>query len=365
MIAKLRKNWLLLLCLLMALLCGECLLGLRGVKNTLRSQQAAERWRGDNSLAFAQVTCCMPSGSGLSMEQLYAFKNEMAKKLIAASFDLEKTTGLYADAWSSFGTVRVSAGRRSGEVQANAVGGRFFDFHPLHLVSGNYLSPDDVMDDRVLLDRETAWLLFGGTELSGMSFSINGVPFVVAGVYDHDGDRFTRRAVDEGVMSIYMSWEGYRRLISQGQEKLQEPPVSCYELVMAEPVTGFAYSAAKEKFPVKTADVIDNSHRYETGRLLRLLRDLGERSMRKSDAAYPYWENAARSSEDSAALLLGTALLLGAFPAVVLIWQVIRLLVFGKRELEEDLIPKARDNIEEAVRVRARRRWEKKHPDRR
>jgi hypothetical protein len=79
------------------------------------------------------------------------------------------------------------------------------------------------MDDRVLLDRETAWLLFGGTELSGMSFSINGVPFVVAGVYDHDGDRFTRRAVDEGVMSIYMSWEGYRRLISQGQEKLQEP----------------------------------------------------------------------------------------------------------------------------------------------
>ena len=68
MIAKLKKNWLLLLCLLMALLCGACLLGLRGVKNTLRSQQAAERWRGDNSLAFAQVTCCMPAGSGLSME---------------------------------------------------------------------------------------------------------------------------------------------------------------------------------------------------------------------------------------------------------------------------------------------------------
>lgn len=61
------------------------------------------------------------------------------------------------------------------------MGGNFFDFHPIRLLSGNYISPDDLMKDRVLLDEDTAWLLFGGTQLEGLSFKIDGVPFVVAG----------------------------------------------------------------------------------------------------------------------------------------------------------------------------------------
>ena len=36
------------------------------------------------------------------------------------------------------------------------------------------------MQDRALLDEETAWLLFGGTDNRAFSFKINGVPFVVA-----------------------------------------------------------------------------------------------------------------------------------------------------------------------------------------
>ena len=48
------------------------------------------------------------------------------------------------------------------------------------------------MEDRVLLDRATAWLLFGGMDLTGMSFSLNGTPVVVAGVYSHETDAFSK-----------------------------------------------------------------------------------------------------------------------------------------------------------------------------
>ena len=349
-------RWPLIVSLVLAIACAVCLLISRGAANTLNSQKAAQRWRGESGQGFAQISCYLPAGESLSMEQLYNFRAAMAQKLKDASLDVEKFGSLYTDAWSLSSVVRVNAGRRSGEVLAVAVGGHFFDFHPLRLISGNYLSPDDLMEDRVLLDRETAWMLFGGTELSGMSFSLNGVPFVVAGVYEHADDRFTKRAEGEG-MCIYMSYDAYARLFPDTKG------VTCYEFVMAEPVKGFVRTAAEEKFPVKQAEILANSYRFEAGRLLRLVKDRAERSMRKSAALYPSWENAARMAEDQASFWLTAGLVCGLFPAALLIYAVIRFLAGGKKQLEEDLLPRARDRVEEAWRVRARKRWEKKHPD--
>ena len=58
-------------------------------------------------------------------------------------------------------------------------------------------------------------------------------------------------------------------------------------------------------------------------------------------------------------------LLLAALAALILvvllvIWAV-RLFILGKTKLEEDLLPKARDNVAEAIRVRQRRAWERRH----
>ena len=39
----------------------------------------------------------------------------------------------------------------------------------------------------------------------------------------------------------------------------------------------------------------------------------------------------------------------------------IRMLVRGKEKLEDDVVPKLVENTQEAIRVRQRRRWEKKH----
>ena len=353
---KLLKHWPLTLAALLLLCCGFCVWRLWTVSNLLQSQRAAQRWKGTGERNFAQLSFYMPAEEKLSLDQMYAFRSEMYKKLRDASFDIEKETGLYHDAWSTSGTVKVSAGQRSGEIQAFAVGGAFFDFHPLRLLSGSYLSPDDVMDDRVLLDRETAWLLFGGVDLAGMSFSINGMPFVVAGVYEHERDGFSKSASGDG-MSIYMDYKRFCTLFPEAEG------IICYELVMAEPIKGFVHSAAEEKFPIKRAELVDNTYRFEADRLFKIARSGIERSMRKSAAVYPYWENAARGAEDRAALWLLAALVTGAFPVALLLLELIRSAVRGKKKLEDDMLPAAKRKSREFLREQSRRRWERRHPD--
>ena len=359
---KLRKNRLPLAALILALLSAFCVWRLHTVSRLLDSQKEAERWQGTGDLAFAQVTAFMPTNANLSLEQLYTFRADMAQKLKDASFDVAGRSGLYLDAWSAVTTVKIGGGRQSGEVQTFAVGGNFFDFHPLRLVSGNYLSPKDVMDDRVLLDRETAWLIFGASDVAGLSVTIDGMPYVVAGVYEHEKDSFSRHASD-GSMTIYMGFDAYRRRHAE-LDKLAPvmAGVSTYEFVMAEPVKGFSYSAATEKFPVKSAVLVENSRRFEPERLLRLAKDGIERSMQKGVNYTPYWENAARAAEDRAVIWLIAAMVFGAFPVGLLLAYIIRGLTRGKRKLESDLLPRAKDGVEEAIRVRRRRRWEKQHP---
>ena len=193
------------------LLCAVCLLAYKNTAALLSSQSAAQRWRGDNETAFAQISCFASTGDSITEEEIYNFRSAMLTKLKDASFEVSADTPLIHDAWCGFAQVNAANGQRKGKLSVTAVGGSYFDFHPIKLVSGAYLSPDDLMKDRVLLDRESAWLLFGGEELSGMSFEIEGQTFYVAGVIEREDDRFSKRAYDDG-MGIYMHYEAYKQL---------------------------------------------------------------------------------------------------------------------------------------------------------
>ncbi len=364
---RLLRHWPLKLALLLALCCALCVWRVYALSHLLLSQQAAERWQGEGERRFAQISCFLPTAANLTLDEVYKFRNDMFQKLKGASFDVENETGLYRDAWSAFSTARVSRGRQVGTVHVIAVGGDFFDFHPLRLVSGNYLRPSDVMDDRVLLDRETAWLLFGASDVAGLSFSLGSVPMVAAGVYAHEADTFSRHACGDG-MYIYMSYSAYCRLIDTDAQIFtgisgNPKSIGCYELVIAEPVKGFAYGAVSEKFPYKAATLVENSYRFESERLLRLATNRIERSMRMDNNTIPYWENAARAAEDRAALFLLAALITGAFPLALLLFALIRSAVAGKRRLEGDVLPGTKRRTREFIRERSRRRWERRHPE--
>jgi len=150
-----------------------------------------------------------------------------------------------------------------------------------------------------------------------------------------------------------MAYDAYKAL-------KESAGISCYEFVMAEPVDGFAANFAKEKFPLKSALIKENTDRFSFGSIIGVIKDFGRRSMQTAGVIYPYWENAARYIEDWCALILFIGLAAAVTPVMTGLICIIRLLSRGKRKLSDELLPKAKENAEEAIRIRQRRRWEKK-----
>ena len=240
----------------------------------------------------------------------------------------------------------TAASDSSGNVQveAVAVGGDFFYFHPLQLRSGSYISSDDLMDDLVVLDEELAWRLFGGVELSGMTMTINGEPFVVAGVVSREDDFATKKAYS-GDPGLFMSFSALKRLD-------ESAAISCYEIIMPDPITNFAMGVG--------SDVVENSSRYSLGHLLAVIGSFGDRSMRVNGVIYPYWENAVRLTEDYAALLLILSVVFALCPLTFAAVLIIKYIVRGYRTVKKAVPEKVEAAIEQRREERLEREYEKK-----
>lgn len=329
-----------------------CFASIQHLGKLLDTQHEAERWQGESEVSFSQLSAFIPVDESFDLSAVAAMRTDVTNKIHEAALDIENEEILFVDAWSARDKLSVSSTIGKGEVSVTAVGGEFFSFHPLTLLSGNYISSGDLMQDRVLLDEETAWLLFGGTDIQGLSFKINGQPFVVAGVIEREQDFATKKAYTDG-MGIFMSYDAYSAL-KEGAS------IECYELVMPNPVKGFALNFMTEKFPVKTAEIVSNTDRFSLTSLWKLLRGFDERSMQTRGVLYPYWENAARCVEDRAAMLLAAAIAALVLPVLTLLVLIVKYAVIGKNKLEDDVLPELKDKTEEAIRVRQRANWEKR-----
>lgn len=335
------------------LIMAACLITTAILSNTLASQKEASRWRGESDMEFSQISCFIPVDEKIGLEEVSAFRTKLTEALHTAALDIDNDSTLFVDAWSCTGKVNVSSDNGKGEAAVIAVGGEFFDFHPIRLISGSYITQRDLMKDRVLLDEDLAWLLYGGTDIAGLSMKINGVPYMIAGVVEREQDKFSTAAYTSG-RGLYMSYDGYSQLV-------EDAGITCYEFVMANPVKDFALGVAKKSFPIGRGEIVENSRRFEFGRMLKLAKQFGSRSMQTMGVIYPYWENAARSVEDWCALLTLIAVVCAALPIITALVLLIRMLARGKEKLEDDVVPKLVENTQEAIRVRQRRRWEKKH----
>ena len=325
--------------------------------SVLTSQHAAERWAGDSEISFSQFTCLIPKSEQISVSDVYALRLALIGKLEEASLDTSLNSGLWTDAWSTDSTVTVSSDLGNGKVELIAVGENFFQFHPLTLLSGNLLSPDDFSPDRVVLDEETAWLLFGSSDVQGMSLTIDEKPFVVAGVVAKDDD-FASNSTGRSDMQIFMPYDTWAALHAD-EEDAESVGITCYELILADPVKNFAYNALTEKFPVEDALIIQNTGRFSFSSLFNVLKAYGTRSMQTAPVAFPDWENAARSVEDWASLALFGGLVLLFLPGICILVTVISVLVFSYRKLDREILPESRERLDDAVRARQRVRLER------
>lgn len=299
-------------------------LALTGVIALLAGRQAEQhidqRW--DSEGGVAQVSCFFSPNAGVTQDSISTFEHTLDSALKEASIEQDSPNPgarLWADAYSADGTITLSTDKGSVEADALGIGGDFFLFHQLQLISGSYFSGNDLMQDYVILDRDAAWQLFGSTDVAGMYVNIAGRPHIVIGVVERPAGKLYEAGGLDGIR-VYVSLE---TLTTYGKSN----GLNHFEIVMPNPVKQYALNYVRENLgsPEKEVEVLENSSRYQIGKRLRLLLDFGTRSMNGKAIIYPYWENVARGYEDILALLTLFQMIFLVYPSgVLLVWIVIR-----------------------------------------
>lgn len=298
------------------------------VKSSLPDQHTVSRWT-DGSASYAQVSVFTDSAAALNIDGIFTARVNINKKLVENSLVPEKeNTRLWADAFSSPQS-KASVYSEHGSSDANMIvtGGDFFLFHPLELVSGYYYSDDDLMHDRVLIDEVLAWQLYGSSDIAGKPVVIDGKYFYISGVFRQSDNSDVKKTYGTSPR-MFMHYGGYE-LLGKG-----EASFTCYEACLPSPVTGLGTKIITETLSPdeNNSRVVENSSRYSLKKRFGILTDFGMRSVVDSAVVYPYWENAARITEDKSALLLVMQLIGLAMPFSVLIYLFV-LLVKNRKKL--------------------------------
>ena len=304
------------------------------------SQQMADRWSDEKDVA--QVSCFFSVDARITQDSIEEFEHSIDSALAEASVlqtSDNPSARLWVDAYSADGTISISSDKSSLEADAIGIGGDFFLFHPLTLVSGYYFSGNDLMQDYCVIDRDAAWQLFGSTDVSGMMVYISGIPHIVTGVVERPSGRLAEAAGLDRTL-VYVSYETLEKLgRSNG--------INHFEIVMPNPVTGFAEDYIRENLgrDASETEVIENTSRYSFLSRLRMITQFGIRSMNGKAIIYPYWENIARGYEDILAVitLIGMLFLIYAVAIALILfiswwrhkgWTVKQMLFVAKDKAE-------------------------------
>lgn len=283
-------------------------------------QNVSRRWSSEGGVA--QVSCFFSPNAGITQDSIESFEHSLDNALKEASIEQDSPNPgarLWADAYSADGAITLSTEKGTVQADALGIGGDFFLFHQLQLLSGSYFSGNDLMQDYVILDRDSAWQLFGSVDVAGMSVNIAGRPHMVIGVVERPTGRLYEAAGLDGIR-VFVSYETLRAYGQSGG-------INHFEIVMPNPVKQYALNYVREQLgsQEREVEVLENNTRYSIGKRLRLLLGFGTRSMNGKAIIYPYWENVARGYEDILTLLTLFQMLFLIYPSVVLlVWIIIR-----------------------------------------
>lgn len=305
----------------------------------LPDQHAAERWQGDEKCA--QISLFFTEDQMITSDDIKKLEYSLEKKMQEAGIlqdddddndrivdtvpvnkngenAVEDSTlvteeiKLYDSCYSAQGISTVIYENRKAEnIDTIGVGGDFFLFHPLEIISGAYFGADDLMKDRIVVDEDFAWQLFGSNDIIGECVTIGGVNHYICGVVKRAEGRFNV-AAGLSKSTVYMSYDSLAKYgtilsgrvseveVSEDGQKMQSGGINCYEVVMPDPVDGLALRLVRESSgrEEKYISSVDNTKRFDGMSLLSVVLDFGIRSMWTQPIFYPYWENVARGWED-------------------------------------------------------------------
>ena len=180
--------------------------------NNQQTQMMAERWSKKDDVA--QISCFFSVDANITEDRIQEFQHSIDNALTEASVVQESENPgarLWADAYSADGKISLASDRSSLEADAIGIGGDFFLFHPLKLVSGAYFSGNDLMQDYCIIDEDAAWQLFGSSDVAGMTVFINRIPHIVTGVVERPEGRLAEGAGLDSTL-VYVSMQTLEEL---------------------------------------------------------------------------------------------------------------------------------------------------------
>lgn len=329
--------------------------------STLYSQQEASRWEndevtnvtgkdknskapnkkkvnlkslvGEKRMPYAQVSAFISPAHGMQLDEVSNVRSSIAEKLNKDSYS-DSTTGgrVWIDAYSCETNINLRKDTNTLSATAVGVGGDFFQFHPMKLLSGSYIADSDLNHDRIVVDENFAWAMFGSNDIVGMQVWLGDSIYFISGVVEVPEDDISALAYGDN-NRVYMYYSELKRI----NENL---PITCYEAVLPNPISNYAYYALREAYglsddsedtslnkkknPLSFDDVeiIENTKRFNTMELLTNIKTWKFRTMRTSSVGYPYWENVARVQDDTQMRLLLVRIILLIFPILSGIWFV-------------------------------------------
>lgn len=318
------------------------------LKVSLPDQQVASVWTTGGG--YSLVSVYSEADAPMTLNDIFTARVKLEKKLVENSIAAEtENARVWADAFSSAQElIAVYAGVSSSEANLIVTGGDFGLFHPMDFIYGSFYSEDAVMQDNVVIDEVLAWRLYGSSDIVGKPVLINEKYYFVSGVFRQSDNKNVERVYGEKPR-IFMSRGGYD-IISP--EKAAD--FICYEACLPNAVSGFGKKILTEAMELEenTGRVIENSARYSLKNRFDIIKNFGMRSVADSPVFYQYWENAARITEDKAALLLVMQALGLVLPICTVAYYFCKLIRNRKK-----LAKKAMDAVKDGLhKINARRK---------
>lgn len=307
------------------------------IRDSQKSQIAAELWSGDSGKKYRQITCFAAgqiqaggipdlylspavSLNTLDIETIHA---NLDKIVLAASGQKNSANNgsnavpqdedlrLWIDAYSSEAVCTVVHAATdvkpevSAEVTLTGVDGDYYLFHPLTILDGAFLSKDTPDSKKIVLDKELAFKLFGSYNAVGSEVSINQRKYTVVGVVQHGDTKIDKRTSGD-LVHAYVLFDELSYLSAPADTAADPDPstlaVLCYEVVLPNKIDGIAMQNFKSSMETagkvnKNFLFIDNTNRFSPLRLHDTVFPIGENIVERQQYELPFWELSAEMAE--------------------------------------------------------------------
>ena len=287
------------------------------LKKEVSMQTAAELWESGGSIPYSVASLYYSEDSAKDIDGIYSLKASISKKMKEESINAENEEGgrNYIDCWYGESRITVSSEKTTETAEVFYVGGDYFRIHIPQIVSGGLIYPEDISTDRIVLDENASWLLFGSRDTEGMTVEAGGKEYVVAGVIAAPNKKGAmKRAYDE--MKSACVYLPYQAADTNGEAA----SFTGYDILMPDKVLGYAKniisSAAGINEKTFNMYLTESRSRFRLDAIKKKTKEMNSFVSRRNTAVIPYWEAAAREAElDMTICFLGGIIL--AVPTVI------------------------------------------------